>query len=235
VPIAQHLRSATGLPTFVDNDANALALGEWRFGVGRGDSSMVLLAIGTDVGGGVILNDALVRGACGYAGELGHAAINFDGPECFCGGRGCLAMYLGGRQIAKEARRQVHSGVSSGLLDRVGGDAFAITSELVFAAAADGDPLAAELVSRACEALGAAVGGIVNALNPELIVVTGGVAQSIAPLEKDVLRRAARYALARPLEATRFCVLPGDKRYTVRGGAALALYELDRRNRRTNP
>ncbi len=229
VPLAGCLEAATGLEAFVDNDANALALGEWWFGSGRGVASLVLLAVGTEVGGAVVLEGILVRGHGGYAGEFGHLPIDLGGPPCLCGGRGCLSVYLGGRQIAAEARRLVADDPDSTLVALAGGDAHAITSELVFEAAAAGDPTARGLVGRACEALGGALGGIVNGLNPDVVVITGGVARSLARLESEVLRYARRSALPEALAGTSLRILPGDKRQTVRGGAALVLYELARR------
>ena len=222
VPIAEEIQALTEVPTVVDNDVNALALGERRFGLGRGVASLALLAIGTEVGGAFVAGDVLVRGAHGYGGELGHVPVNFDGPRCVCGGRGCLGAYLGGRQLAVEARRRIEDGASSTLVEP-------ITSSMVFAAAAAGDPLASILVDQACEALAATLATIVNGFDPELIVVTGGVAESLVPLQADVLRRVAAYAFAYPLRSTRIHIMRADKRDTVRGGAALVAYERARR------
>ena len=229
VPIAEQIHALTDLPAYVDNDVNALALGERVFGVGRGVSSFVLMAIGTGVGGAFIVGDAVVRGRQGYAGELGHVPVNFDGPRCMCGGRGCLGAYLGGRLLAEEAQRRVREGARSDLAARAGGDAGAITTKMVFAAAAARDPLAHELIDRACEALAATLAMIVNGLNPELIVLTGGVAESLVPLREDIIRRVGTYAFAAPLTATRIHITPSDKSGTVRGGAALVRYERARR------
>jgi len=229
VPIAEQIQALTELPTFVDNDVNALALGERAFGLGRGAASLALLAIGTEIGGALMTGDVLVRGAHGFGGEFGHMPVNFDGPRCKCGGRGCLGVYLGGHQLAAEARRHVTEGARSILLERAGGDVGAITTPMVFAAATGGDPLAARLVDQACEALAATLAMIVNGLDPEIIVITGGVAESLVPLRVDIVRRTAAYAFAHPLGATRIQVTRSDKRDTVRGGAALVAYERARR------
>ncbi len=229
-PLGEDIRRVTAVPVFVDNDANALALAEWMFGVGRGAHSLVLFAIGTHVGGGVIIDDALVRGCRGYAGEFHGLSINFEGPPCPAG-RGCLGEYVGGQAMAAEARQQIEAGAGAALLELAGGDTAKITSALVFQAAASGEPVARALVDRACDALAAGVGFIVNGLNPEVIVVTGGVARSLVALAEDLRRRAGAYALPPALASTRICVVPGDKRQTARGGAALVRYELDRRRR----
>ncbi len=229
VSLAELLRAGTGLPAFVDNDVNVLALGEWTFGLGRGAAALVVLALGTGVGAGLIIGDRLVRGVGGAAGEFGHVPINFDGPRCACGGRGCLAVYVGGSQMAAEARRRVEREPGSRLLALASGDTAAITSELVFRTAREGDALARAIVEQACEALGAGLAVIVNGLNPELVVVTGGVADSLVSLEGEIRQRAGQYALAEALASTRIRIVGSDKRRTVLGGAALVLYELGRR------
>jgi len=229
VPVAEQIQVLTDLPTIVDNDVNALALGERAFGLGRGAGSLAVLAIGTEIGGAFVAGDTLLRGAHALAGEFGHLPVKFDGPRCICGGRGCLGAYLGGRLLAVEARRRVLDGAPSVLVDRAGGDADAITASMVFDAAATGDPLAGALVDDACEALAATLAILVNGLDPEVIVITGGVAASLAPLQADILRRTAGYAYAHSLGSTRIHITRSNKRDTVRGGAALFAYERARR------
>ena len=230
-PLREDIGRVTGLPVFVDNDANALALAERTYGVARGAHSLVLFAIGTHVGGGVIIGDALVRGCRGYAGEFHNLPINFDGPVVAPHGRGCLGQYVGGQAIAAEAQQQVEAGAGATLLELAGGASSKITSELVYQAAAAGDSVAKVIVDRACDALAAGIGFVINGLNPEVVVVTGGVARSLVALQEDLQRRAAGYAMASALASTRVHVVPGDKRQTARGGAALVHYELERAKR----
>jgi glucokinase len=211
------------LPVFVDNDVNALALGEWMFGAGKGSHSLVVLAAGTGIGAGIVLGGRVVRGVVGFGGELGHVPVKFDGPRCFCGGRGCVSVYASGRGIADAARARVTGNPHAVLVKAAADDPQGITAPLVFRAAAAGDAVAASIVDEACQAMGAMLGIIVNGLNPEVIIVTGGVAQSLAPLEPKILGAAAEYTLARALAATRITIVPGDKRLGVRGAAALAL------------
>jgi glucokinase len=228
VPIRDRIAEATGLPVFVDNDANALALAECTFGAARGAASVVSLAIGTEVGAAIVIDGAVVRGHSGFGGELGHIPINFlNGARCICGGRGCAGLYLGGRVMARAARRRAARSRSK-LVAMAGGDPRAITSELVFEAARADDLLARTLVDEACEALGALLAVIVNGIDPELIVITGGVAGSLAPLRDDILQRTSRYAQTVPLKRARIEIVSGDKTRTVRGGAALVLHELRR-------
>ncbi len=228
LPLARLLGDRLGVPAFVDNDVNALALGECRFGAGHGARSLVVLAPGTGFGAGIVLDGRLVRGAAGFGGELGHVPVKFDGRPCWCGGRGCLAVYASGRGIAEAARARVAGHPEAPLLAAAGGDLQAITAEGVFAAARDGDPVASAVVDEACQALGAIIGTVVNGLNPEVVIVTGGVAGSLVPLETRILKAAGEYAFARALAHTRVAIVPGDKRVSMRGAAALALYELER-------
>jgi glucokinase len=228
VPLGGLISARTGVPVFVDNDVNALALGEWTFGLGRGAASCVVVAVGSALGAGIIVEGRLVRGRNGYAGELGHVPIDLDGPVCPCGARGCLGSYVGGEYLAAEARRRGGSEPSS-LVAMAGGEPGAITTEMVFAAAAAGDGLAGSLVERACRALGAGLAVVVNTLDPEVLVVTGGVVTSLLPLREEILRHTARYALAESLAGSTIHFVPGCKSQTVRGGAALVLYERGRR------
>lgn len=223
-PLADLLRARFALPAYVDNDVNALALGEWRFGAGRGARSIVVLAAGTGFGCGIILDGVLVRGVNGFGGEFGHTPVKFDGPRCWCGGRGCLAIYASGRGIAEAAQARVADERGAALLAAAGG-IDGITAALVFRLAAAGDPLASAVVDDACRALGAMLATMVNGLNPEVVIVTGGVAESLVALEKPVLAAAAEYAFPRALAATRVSIVPADKRTTMRGAAALVLYE----------
>jgi glucokinase len=224
-PLAHVLRHRFGVPVFVDNDVNALALGEWRFGAGRGAASLVVLAPGTGFGTGILLDGRLVRGAHGYGAEFGHTPVKFDGAPCWCGGRGCLALYASGRGIVEAARARAAGHAETPLLAAAGGDPLAITVPLVFRAAEEGDTIAATVVDEACQALGAMVGTIVNGLNPEVVVITGGVAAALLALEKRILKAAGEYAFRRALALTRVVFTPGDKATTMRGPAALVWYE----------
>jgi glucokinase len=231
VPVAERIREVTGLPAFLDNDVNALALAESRYGSGHGVRSLVLLAIGSGPGGALVVDGELFRGHGGFAGEFGHVPLGMDGPPCACGGHGCASLYLSGAVLARRASVAVADGGSPTLLGLAGGDPSAITARTIFDAARAGDSLAAGMVDRACEALAALLGIIINGLNPELIVVTGGMLESLTRLEADILRRAGRYAFARAIAATTIRFAPSAKRDTVRGGAALFLYESERRRR----
>jgi glucokinase len=209
-PIARLLAEVAGVPAFVDNDVNALALAEGRWGAGRGAKSFVLLAVGTGVGGGMVLDGRLHRGAGGFGGELGHVPIAFDGRPCICGARGCLKAYVAGPDLAREASRQLGRPVD--------------TAEL-FELADRGNAMAQAVVAEATEALAAGLAIIVNGINPERLLVAGSVGRAFARREGDLRARLARRAYKDALATTRLAFLDLDKDTSVRGGAALVLYE----------
>ncbi|HEX9125150.1 MAG TPA: ROK family protein [Methylomirabilota bacterium] len=213
-PLAATIAAQSRLPVYVDNDVNVLALGEWTFGAGQGARFLVVLAIGTGVGGGIIQDGRLVRGEGGYGGELGHVPINFDGRACICGGQGCLKTYVSGTDIALIGTERLKRDVSAA-------DVFRMADE--------GNPTCQEVVTEVCRALGAGLAVIVNGLNPERLIVTGGVAESLKPLELRIHHQLQRYAFARALDSTRIDIVPQSKQSTVRGGAALVQYETERR------
>jgi predicted NBD/HSP70 family sugar kinase len=153
--------------------------------------------------------------------------VDFDGPSCWCGGRGCLVVFASGRGIAEAARTRATGRAGAALRRAAGGDPGRLTAPMVFRAAAEGDAAAAAVIDRACRALAAMLGTIVNGLNPEVVVITGGVAGSLAPLEARIMKAAGEYAFAPALAATRVVIVPGDKRVTMRGAAALVRYETD--------
>jgi glucokinase len=210
VPIRERLAQPLGLPVFVDNDVNVLALAEWMWGAGRGARSLVMLALGTGVGGGIILDGRLHRGHAGFGGELGHVPVDFDGPPCICGGRGCLKAYVSGTDIARRGSERLGRPVSAAEIFRL---------------AAAGDPDADAAVDEVCRALGAGLGIIVNGLNPERVLLAGSVAKSLRPLEARLRASLARHSFEGARAATHLEILSLDKAATVRGGAALVHYE----------
>jgi glucokinase len=222
--LGQALRARTGLPVFVDNDANALALAEGAFGAARGASDYLLLTVGTGVGGAIMARGRLLRGAGGYAGEFGHMSLEPDGRPCFCGGRGCLKAYVSGPDIAAQARERV-AGERSLLLEMAGGDAGDISARMVFAAAARGDSTAAALDDEGGQRLGAALGGLINAFNPPLMLLAGGVLLANPPLVASAATWAERYCYGPAFRACRLAPAALAKPAAVLGGAALVLYE----------
>jgi glucokinase len=213
VPVARLLAETAGAPAVVDNDVNALALGEARWGAGRGARSFVLLAIGTGVGGGIVLDGRLHRGAGGFGGELGHVPIDFHGRPCVCGARGCLKAYVAGPDLAEEATRRLGRPLDAAAL---------------FMRVREGDTAAEAVLGEATEALAAGLTVIVNGLNPERLLVAGSVGRAFAEREADLRARLARRAYAAALATTQITFLDLGKDSSVRGGAALVLHERER-------
>ncbi|HYP46720.1 MAG TPA: ROK family glucokinase [Propionibacteriaceae bacterium] len=176
-PLRDRLRERVELPLIVDNDANAAAWAEYRFGAGRGSSVMVCVTLGTGIGGGLVVNGRLFRGSYGMAGEWGHMISVPDGHRCECGNRGCWEQYASGNALVREARELAgtQSPVAYRLLELVGGDVNNITGPGVTAAALQGEPIAIELLSDVGQWLGRGIANLAAALDPDLVVVGGGV------------------------------------------------------------
>ncbi len=228
VALGPLLRRRFGMRTHLDNDVNALTLGELYFGRARGVRNFAMLAAGTGVGSGIVIEGKLVRGRRGYGGEAGHTTVNLDGRPCFCGSTGCIKTYASGPDIAAQARERLQTSKPGRLLELCGGDPARLTAQGVFAAARTGDPTALEVVEIAARALGAGVANLVNLLNPELIILGGGVLEASDLLLPRIRRWAASYAFADALQGTRIAVSRFTKRSSIKGAAALFLYETGR-------
>ncbi len=204
-PIRERLEAALRLPVAVLNDVQAITYGECRRGVGHGVKDLVCLFAGTGVGGGVVIGGELVRGSSGNAGEFGHMTIEVAGMPCTCGNRGCIETFVGGWAIAERARRRVAAEPGSGgaLLRLAGGKAEEISAALVGRAAAQGDALARALVEETGTALGVGLAAIANALNPELLILGGGVVEGLPGLVEIAERELRRRALAAALKPLR--------------------------------
>jgi len=169
------LHQRTGLPTTVDNDANAAAWAESRFGAGAGGGDLVLVTVGTGIGGGLVLGGHLYHGRHGFAGELGHLIVAPDGDRCACGNRGCLEAMASGSTLGRLGR-EAAAGDLGGRLAALAGAPGLVTGEVVFAAAAEGDKVALALFERVGYWLGVGIASLVTIFDPDLVVVAGGVA-----------------------------------------------------------
>ena len=192
--IRDRIANALELPATLDNDANCATYGEWWQGAGQGVSTLVGVTLGTGIGGGVILDGRIVRGASGSAGEIGHTTIDLNGRRCACGNYGCLEAYASGPNIAARAREGVEAGYESVLSQLVDDDLARITALTVYEALVLGDEYAHEVMLETAKILGAGVANIVNTLNPEIVVIVGGVTRAgdhlFGPLRTEVRRRA---------------------------------------------
>ena len=203
--IPETIQGRLGIPAIVDNDANAGALGELRYGAGKGCRHLVYYNIGTGIGAGIIIDRRIYRGANGNAGEVGHVPVLPDGPLCDCGNRGCLEALCSGTAIGRRGeeavRRQPRRGrgirhVSEG----------PITAKAVFDAARTGDGLALELVNETCRYLGMGVAAAMNALAPEAIVIGGSVAKAGSVLLEPLREQTDRFLM--PVHRPHLRILP---------------------------
>src|SRR5688572_26202501 len=170
VPLQATITQLTGLPTALLNDVRSITNGEWLFGAGRGVDTVAVFAVGTGIGGGLVLNGQLHLGIGGTGGELGHMTIDFNGPVCGCGNRGCLEAYASGPAIAAMGLKAVTQGLTTRLGEMCEYDLNRITPELIAQAARAGDPIAMEIYERAGFYLGIAAANICVAVGPRRII-----------------------------------------------------------------
>ncbi|MBN1866877.1 ROK family protein [Candidatus Sumerlaeota bacterium] len=183
------LEEALGIPVHILNDVRAATLGEFKFGRGRelGARSMILLALGTGIGGGVVIDGKLRLGALGSAGEIGHGIVEPGGPPCGCGARGCLETFASGPALAAEGVRLMWTGQAPRLRDLVEGDANRVDPKAMGEAARAGDSLVRMAIERAGRYLALSISNLIVALHPELVVIGGGVA-GLGDLLMDPIR-----------------------------------------------
>ena len=194
IPLRDLLSERTGLPCVVDNDANVAAWGEYRFGAARGYRHVLAVTVGTGIGGGIVADGELLRGAHGFAAEIGHIIVEPDGPPCGCGNKGCWEQVASGRALGRLARAEVER-EPAGRIAALAGGAQA-SGRHVSEAAREGDPAAAAIFATVGRRLGEGIAGLVNILDPEVVIVGGGVAE-----EGAVLLEPAREAFLDAVEA----------------------------------
>lgn len=195
-PLRAKVADRLRLPVVVDNDANTAALAECRFGAARGHRYVLCVTLGTGIGGALVIDNRVYRGANGMAGEFGHVQVVPDGHRCECGNRGCWEQYASGNALLREARELVRAGspMAQALADVVDGDADALRGPQVTEAARNGDPLSRELLMDVGRWLGVGLAGMTAAFDPHCIVVGGGLADA-----GDLLLDPAREAFGRTL------------------------------------
>ena len=200
-PLRDSIAGAVGLPVIVENDANAAAWAEWRFGAARGEPRLVCVTLGTGIGGGIVNDGVVQRGRWGMAGEFGHMVVVPDGRRCECGNRGCLEQYASGNVLGREARELAAAGspVTIPLVERVGGNLDALVGPLITEAARDGDPAAIELFEDVGRWLGIGLANLAAALDPGTFVIGGGVSAA-----GELLLRPARESFRRTLTGRGF-------------------------------
>lgn len=222
VHIRDLVREHTGLSTVVDNDANVAAWGEYRFGAGRGYRDVLVVTVGTGIGGGIISGGRLLRGAHGFAGEIGHFIVEPGGPWCGCGNQGCWEQVASGRALDRAAREGAETRPDS-LIATLGGGHGA-EGRHVWEAARRDDRMAIRILDAVGRRLGEGIAGLANVLDPEAVVIGGGVAD-IGDLLLDPAREAFRGAVEAPDHRPEVPLVPAQlgNRAGAIGAAALAL------------
>lgn len=197
-PLRDLVSNAVGLPAVLDNDANCATYGEWWLGAGRAVDSLVGLTLGTGIGGGIVLNGEIFHGASDAAGEIGHMTIEANGRKCKCGNYGCLEAYASGPAIALRAVEGIEAGAESLLPALVNGRLEDVTAATVYEAVVLGDPYANDVMRETAKILGAGIANMINVLNPDMVVIAGGVTRAgdhlFSPLRAEVRKRAFKSA-----------------------------------------
>jgi glucokinase len=227
VPMRELVAKRTGLPCVLDNDANAAAWGEYRFGAGRGHRELLVVTVGTGIGGGIVSGGRLLRGAHGFAAEIGHVIVEPGGPWCGCGNRGCWEQVASGQALDRAAREAAQSRPDSLIADLAG--THAPVGRHVWEAARQRDRMATSILEEVGRRLGEGIAGLVNVLDPEAVVIGGGVVD-IGDLLLAPARKAFVAAVEAPDHRPEVPLVPAQlgNRAGAIGAAALALEAADR-------
>ncbi len=225
-PLAERIRALYGVPVKVDNDANAAALAETRWGAARGFRYVFYATIGTGIGTGIVFDGRIYHGNTGSAGEGGHMSIDYRGPVCGCGKRGCIEILAAGPAIGQRSRTKLAAGSRSAILELAKGNVAAVTSEMVGQAYAAGDPLAREILQETVELLAPWLGNIVDLLDPDVLVMGGGVAAMLKPFFEDIKNRLPAWCVNPRVSEIPLLMAHYGADAGVAGGAALCSVDL---------
>lgn len=242
-PLGDIFRAEFHLPIYVENDANAAALGEYLFGAGQGACNMVYLTVSTGIGGGIITEGKILDGVSGTAGELGHMTVDMHGPRCNCGNIGCLERLASGTAIALRANEAIAMGQGDALLafarahesqENWGADtpydrrvaAPHVNARTVALAAEAGIPLAQEIIAQAAEALGAGLVNILHIFNPDILILGGGVTQMGALLLDPTYRIVRERTMRVPYEAAKIVMAKLGTNVGLIGAGALIYHAM---------
>jgi glucokinase len=223
IPLKDIMQERLGKKTFLTNDANAAALGEFYFGAARGTRNFTYITLSTGIGGGIIIDGKIYTGAIGTAGEVGHMTIDDNGPICNCGNRGCWEALASGTALTREAKLRIKEGVRTSILEYAEGDVEKVTAQVIHSAAEQGDNLAKELIARTGYYVGVGLANLINIFNPELIIIGGGLSNIGDMLLQPALKTAGERAYKEAFQAVRFASAELGRNSGVIGAAAFAL------------
>ena len=226
VPFRQLWTQRFQVPVFVENEANAAALGEYYFGIAHNVQNLIFLSAGVGLGGGIIIKGRLFRGSSGYAGEIGHMTVDPNGELCGCGKRGCWETVVGPRAIVRRVREALETGGKSQISTLVGNDLSRIDVGIVVQAAQAGDPIARAALEEVGVQLGIGIGNLVNTFNPEMVVL-GGALSLASPFLLPVIEETVReHALEQPRQIVKVAASAHGADACVMGAVALVLDEI---------
>jgi glucokinase-like ROK family protein len=226
VPLRQMWTQRFNLSVFVENEANAAALGEYYFGVARDVQSLIYLSAGVGLGGGIIIKGKLFRGSGGYAGEVGHMTMDPNGEPCGCGKRGCWETVVGPRAIVRQVREALETNAESQIRTLVQDDLESIDVDVVVRAAQAGDHVARKALEEVGVQLGIGIANLVNAFNPEMVVLGGALSLASTFLLPVIEETARKHALAQPYDIVKVAASAHGADACVVGAVALVLDEI---------
>ena len=222
-PAKDLMEKVTGKPVKVGNDVKVIALGETLFGAGKGYKNSITIPIGTGIAAGIIIDGKILEGAGGAAGEFGHVVVNKEGYKCGCGLTGCLETYCSATGIVREGRRRLELDKNNALYEVIGGDLEKLEAKHIFDLAKKGDKFSSEIVDFFCEKLAEGVGMLLNIINPEIIIFTGGVARAGEIITDGVKKYLPKYALGMTMENLIFTSGKLEEEAGIKGAAALVM------------
>jgi glucokinase len=231
VPLQSIVEESVQLPVALINDVRAITFGEWTFGAGRGAHTLACLAIGTGIGGGVVINGQFHLGIGGTAGEFGHHVVEVEGLPCGCGGKGCLELYASGPAIAAMGVKEVMHGHTTRIGELVDHDLNRIDAGIVVQAALEGDPIAQGILERAGKYLGIAVGNILGVISPQRVIFSGGVSSAGDLLLRPIVRTVNERVHVIPLQKVEFVMAELGINGGLVGAALWARQRCEERNR----
>jgi len=223
VPIKAMWQDRFQLPVYVENEANAAALGEHYFGVAQDVHDFIYLSAGVGLGGGIMLQGQLFRGSGGYAGEIGHMTIDVDGAQCSCGRRGCWETVVGPRAVERMIRTQIREGAVSLLTEMAQGDVEAIRFDQIVDAAGQGDAVAVAALHNVAVSLGVGIANLVNVFNPEMVVLGGRLRLAGELITPTITQTVQQNSLQHPLESVKFANSAHGAEACVMGAIALVM------------
>lgn len=222
-PAKELMERISKKPVKVENDVRVIALGEALFGAGREYKNSITIPIGTGVAAGIIINGKIVEGAAGAAGEIGHIVVNKNGYKCGCGLTGCLETYCSATGIVREGIRRLEQDKNNELYKRINGNLNKLEAKDIFDMAKSGDKFSIEIVDFFCEYMAEGIGMLLNIVNPEIIIFTGGVSRAGDILLRGIKKHLSKYALSMTMENLKISFGELNEEAGIKGAAVLVI------------